>query len=158
MTRALENDGEADGMLVARGRRTAPQHPAGADCSWGPSTGEAMAGVRPGVLRTALLVLLAERDSHGYDLAPRLSELGVAADMGSLYRTLRSLDRQGDVRSAWDTSSQGPARRIYALTADGRRLLGQALVGLEEHSLTVARLLRRSQQTNITALPVRQGA
>ena len=99
----------------------------------------------PGTLRTALMVLLTEGDCHGYELAPRLAELGVEADTGALYRTLRSMDHKGDVRSAWDTSARGPARRVYALTAEGRRVLATALAGLEEHSLTITRLLGHAE-------------
>lgn len=103
-------------------------------------------GGGPAVLRTALLVLLAERDSHGYDLAPRLAELGLAPDMAALYRTLRSMDHRGELRSAWDASSHGPARRVYALTEEGRRRLQRALDGIEAHSLTIERLLARSRR------------
>jgi DNA-binding PadR family transcriptional regulator len=42
------------------------------------------------------------------------------ADPGMLYRTLRQLEELGAVRSAWDTSGRGPARRVYELTAIGR--------------------------------------
>jgi len=93
------------------------------------------------------LVLLAERESHGYDLAPRLAELGLAPDKGALYRTLRSMDHGGELRSAWDaSSSHGPARRVYGLTEEGRRRLQRALDGMEAHCVTIERLLLRSHR------------
>ncbi len=97
------------------------------------------------MLRTALLALLAEGESHGYDLAPRLSEFGLAPDMPALYRTLRSMDRSGDVRSEWTASSRGPARRVYRLTDEGKRRLERALDGVEEHRVSIERLLRHSR-------------
>ncbi|MDQ3980396.1 MAG: PadR family transcriptional regulator [Actinomycetota bacterium] len=103
-------------------------------------------GGGPAVLRTALLVLLAERESHGYDLASRLAELGLAPDTAALYRMLRSMDHRGELCSAWDASSHGPARRVYALTDEGRGRLQRALDGIEAHSLTIDRLLRRSRR------------
>lgn len=66
------------------------------------------------------------------------------------------MKHNGDVRSAWDTSTRGPARRVYALTAEGRRLLANALAGMEEHSLTITRLLRHAQACTAAA-PARQG-
>jgi PadR family transcriptional regulator PadR len=69
-------------------------------------------------LRSALLGLLAEQDGHGYELAERLSGLGIEPGLASLYRTLRRMDRAGEVRSAWAVSS-GPARRVYTPTAAG---------------------------------------
>jgi DNA-binding PadR family transcriptional regulator len=46
-------------------------------------------------------------------------------DMGNLYRVLRALEEDGLVRSEWEADAPGPARRIYELTADGRRLLDE---------------------------------
>ena len=99
---------------------------------------------RAAVLRTGLLVLLDERAGHGYELAPRLAELGIEADMGALYRTLRAMDRRGEVRSFWDGPVRGPARRVYRLTDEGRRLLHQSLERIEEQRLTLTRLLLRT--------------
>jgi DNA-binding PadR family transcriptional regulator len=96
------------------------------------------------VLAAALLVLLAERESHGYELAGRLSEIGIVADKGALYRMLRAMDRSGEVRSFWDASSRGPARRVYAPTEEGLGWLRVALARMEEHGTTVGRLLHRA--------------
>jgi PadR family transcriptional regulator PadR len=110
-----------------------------------PAMARTPAGPGPVVLRTALLVLLAEGDSHGYGLARRLAEVGVARDLPAVYRTLRLMDHRGELRSAWDaSSSRGPVRRIYGLTDAGRSLLQRELAGIEEHSVTLARLLTRS--------------
>jgi len=104
------------------------------------------------------LVLLAERESHGYDLAPRLAELGLTPDRAALYRTLRAMDRRGELRSAWDASSRGPARRVYGLTDEGRRLLRRALDGMEAHCVTIDRLLLLSGRgAGSEAAAVRRG-
>lgn len=67
-----------------------------------------------------LLLLLRERPSHGYELVDRLRTLGLAeGDSGGIYRTLRSLERQGLARSVWRSSAAGPARRTYHLTPEG---------------------------------------
>ncbi len=44
-------------------------------------------------------------------------------DRGSVYRTLRQLEKDGLVTSGWDTSKDGPARRLYTLTDSGRLYL-----------------------------------
>jgi PadR family transcriptional regulator PadR len=41
---------------------------------------------------------------------------------GTVYPILARLDRDGLVRSEWVESDQGPPRKYYALTAEGRRL------------------------------------
>lgn len=101
-------------------------------------------GRRPAMLRTAMLVLLAEGPTHGYDLLARLAGLGLGAERGALYRTLRSMDAYAEVRSWWDSSSMGPDRRIYSLTAEGRRRLSDDLDELRGQEAMIAVLLDRS--------------
>jgi poly-beta-hydroxybutyrate-responsive repressor len=73
----------------------------------------------------ALLLLLSEHPAHGYELLETLPALtgGRPVEMGNLYRLLRSLEEEGIVVSEWDASAPGPAKRRYALTDDGVRLL-----------------------------------
>jgi poly-beta-hydroxybutyrate-responsive repressor len=83
-------------------------------------------------LQPCLLLLLAERSDHGYDLASRLRELHVAeGDPGAVYRALRGLERHGLVRSTWQTSDAGPARRTYRLTPAGLADLDRQMALLE---------------------------
>lgn len=80
----------------------------------------------------ALLILLAERPTHGYELLERLPELlgGDRVDVGNLYRVLRGLEEEGLVTSEWRGDLPGPAKRTYALTAEGRALLDAWLEAL----------------------------
>ncbi|MBA2558838.1 MAG: helix-turn-helix transcriptional regulator, partial [Propionibacteriales bacterium] len=86
-------------------------------------------GMPRNYLRPCLLLLLAEGTSHGYELLDQVAALGLErADPGRLYRCLRAMDEEGLVRSLWEPSATGPARRTYALTDDGREWL-HALAG-----------------------------
>jgi poly-beta-hydroxybutyrate-responsive repressor len=79
-------------------------------------------------LRPCLLLLLREHPAHGYELLERLGAFGFdRSDPGGLYRTLRALEDDGLVHSAWEKSAAGPDRRIYELTrAGGEELHRQA--------------------------------
>lgn len=91
-----------------------------------------------GVMPTAVLLLVAEKEGHGYDLAGRLADLGFnpPLDTGGLYRTLRALEGDGFLRSSWDESERGPARRVYQVTRSGRRHLADTMgLLLEEAQL-----------------------
>jgi PadR family transcriptional regulator, regulatory protein PadR len=96
----------------------------------------------------ALLLLLRERPAHGYDLLERLPELTGEArvEMGNLYRLLRALEEEGLVSSEWDASSPGPAKRRYAITADGERLLGHWVDALRRSQDRTARFLERYEE------------
>ena len=77
------------------------------------------------MLATSLLAFLKSYNAYGYQLAQRLTEAGLPqSDSGTVYRTLRQLEGSGFVSSFWDTSENGPARRMYTLTAAGELFLG----------------------------------
>ena len=87
-------------------------------------------------LRPCLLLLLREQPAHGYELLERLTVFGFGRDdPGGLYRTLRALERDGHVQSAWEPSLTGPDRRMYQLTRLGMEQLhanAQAFVATRE--------------------------
>ena len=75
-----------------------------------------------------LLILQEEEKSYGYDLADKLAGFALTdarVERASLYRTLRGLEENGYVTSEWDVEGAGPARRVYALTDNGRLRLQQ---------------------------------
>ena len=76
-------------------------------------------------LRPGILVLLKERQSHGYELAARLAEMGFdQRDVTSVYSILRRMQEEFLVDSYWDSGPRGgPPRRVYKLAPDGDRYL-----------------------------------
>ncbi len=104
-------------------------------------------GLPRNYLRPCLLLLLAEGASHGYELLDQVAALGVdRVDPGGLYRCLRAMDEEGLVRSEWEPSTSGPARRTYALTEDGRVWLHAAAGSLAEVSRVLGGYRRRYQK------------
>jgi PadR family transcriptional regulator PadR len=78
-------------------------------------------------LEPALLALLRERPTHGYELIAQLPALlgTERVDVGNVYRALRALEERGLVTSEWRDDLPGPAKRSYAITDDGRRALAR---------------------------------
>ena len=70
-----------------------------------------------------MLVFLARGSGYGYAIADQLSEQALHVEKTIVYRALRGLERDGDVTSRWIESRHGPQRRLYSLTAAGRRTL-----------------------------------
>lgn len=84
-------------------------------------------------LQPQLLMALLKKPAHGYELMERLAgEDGAVVDPGLLYRTLRQLEEEGLVRSAWNTDGGGPARRLYETTPEGREYLGAWTVNIRQ--------------------------
>ena len=78
-----------------------------------------------GFVQPRLLLQLVKKPAHGYELMEALSAAAddPVPDPGTLYRTLRALEEDGLVRSAWETGESGPARRVYELTDQGVEFL-----------------------------------
>jgi poly-beta-hydroxybutyrate-responsive repressor len=81
-----------------------------------------------------LLFFLSQQSSYGYELMEKLDQFGfqkTKPDPAMVYRTLRSLEKEGCVVSKWDTKGTGPAKRNYELTPKGLSLLHAWADGIE---------------------------
>lgn len=76
-------------------------------------------------IQPCLLLLLHEKEAHGYELLENLVHFGFEKELdpGMVYRNLRKLEEEDAVSSNWDTGGPGPARRVYALTPHGQELI-----------------------------------
>ena len=100
-------------------------------------------------LEPSLLLLLSKKTSYGYDLIERLKELGFhkeSVDIGSVYRTLRKLEKEGFVRSAWQGNKGRRKKRNYTVTPQGLRLLAQWTERIKERKRALAKFVRIYQQ------------
>jgi DNA-binding PadR family transcriptional regulator len=76
-------------------------------------------------LRRGAIVLAAlsqlKSPQYGYSLRQALAVRGMEIEEGTLYPLLRRLESQGLLQSEWRIED-GPPRRYYALSANGKRL------------------------------------
>jgi DNA-binding PadR family transcriptional regulator len=116
------------------------------------------------LLQPAAMAVLAAEPLHGYSIAERLQSLAVCQghrpDPTGLYRLLKSMEKEGLVVSSWDLADSGPARRRYALTAQGRACLNRWKRTLDLYHQAVGELLavltRPPRQTRKPAAAKRQ--
>src|SRR5690606_11473894 len=81
-----------------------------------------------------MLLHLREWNTHGYELMEKITKFGVESlDHGNFYRLLRQLEKDNLVTSVWDTSSGGPAKRIYSITEAGEQYLDMWANSLSEY-------------------------
>lgn len=91
-------------------------------------------------LASWLLLLLRNWSAHGYQLIQTLTAMGLGlVDPATVYRTLRQLEREGLIQSAWDSAESGPARRTYTLTDAGQEYLTLWSHQLEQYQTVLNR-------------------
>jgi poly-beta-hydroxybutyrate-responsive repressor len=91
-------------------------------------------------LASWLLLLLRNWNAHGYQLIQTLTAMGLGfVDPATVYRTLRQLEREGYIHSAWDPGESGPARRMYSLTDAGLAYLDVWARQLEQYQSVLTR-------------------
>lgn len=80
--------------------------------------------VRKGLLEVCILNALVAEERYGYDLVKTLVAIpGLGVTEGTLYPLLSRLRMQGLITARLEESSEGPARKYYSLTKEGRKLV-----------------------------------
>ena len=95
--------------------------------------------MRRGVVVLAVLSRL-RKPEYGYSLRQALIERGMPIEEGTLYPLLRRLEEQGLLTSEWRLE-EGPPRRYYVLSAEGRAHYDALTVTWRDLVATANRLL-----------------
>jgi len=98
------------------------------------------------ILRPSLLVLLSEKESHGYELYDQLSDFGFESqrlDSSVVYRDLREMEESGLIDSYWDDDSRGPKRRVYRILEEGSVCLAEWMNVLDSIQEQINQLIKR---------------
>ncbi len=91
-----------------------------------------------------MLMALRQWNSYGYELMVKTAAVGEdAINPGTVYRTLRQMEKNGDVESTWDTTKTGAARRTYSITDAGEAYLDLWMDSLRQSQLNMDAFLRR---------------
>ncbi len=85
----------------------------------------AKAQMRKGILEYCILLILERGDAYASDIIQRLKESQMIVVEGTLYPLLTRQKNSGLLSYRWEESTQGPPRKYYALTDDGRKFLGE---------------------------------
>jgi len=69
------------------------------------------------------MALVQQTPRYAFEMIEALGQTGMLTTEGTLYPLLSRLRRDGLVKTEWRESTDGPPRRYYELTAEGRRAL-----------------------------------
>jgi PadR family transcriptional regulator PadR len=101
-------------------------------------------------MEVCLLLLLYEEAGHGYGFIEQLSYFGFSEEqlnVGTLYRTLRKMEKEGSVISVWEEGGQGPKKRVYKITDNGKRELGNWIQFLKDRKARIDKLIKKYESS-----------
>ncbi|RKY44343.1 MAG: PadR family transcriptional regulator [Candidatus Omnitrophota bacterium] len=99
-------------------------------------------------IQPSLLLFLLKKPSYGYELMENLRKTGFheeSIDIGAVYRTLRSLEKEGFVKSIWQRKKKR-RKRIYKITSRGKALLRAWVKRIEERKKALERFIKFYQK------------
>lgn len=79
--------------------------------------------MRKGILDYCILAILASDDSYAPAIIAELKKAEMIVVEGTLYPILTRMKNAGYLTYRWEESPQGPPRKYYTLTTEGREYL-----------------------------------
>jgi PadR family transcriptional regulator PadR len=104
-------------------------------------TAPLMAQMRKGAIEYCVLALLRHDERYGFELVRELSAAELVTSEGTIYPLLSRLRKDGLVETTWRESTQGPPRRYYRLTTQGKASLEAFIDQWQQFSKAVGRIL-----------------
>jgi len=97
-----------------------------------------------GNLPGLILAVLEHAPLHGYGIAREIEKRSMDAlsfGEGTLYPALKLLERDDLIAASWNTEVKGPARKVYSLTANGKKELEKFRKAWREYTQSVDRVI-----------------
>ncbi len=83
------------------------------------------AQMRKGILEYCILQILSKKPSYASDIIADLKTAQMIVVEGTLYPLLTRLKNDGYLSYRWEESIQGPPRKYYELTENGKQFLSE---------------------------------
>ena len=104
------------------------------------------AQMRKGILEYCILCVLSDGDAYASDIIARLKKAQMIVVEGTLYPLLTRQKNAGLLAYRWEESTQGPPRKYYTITGEGKRFLNDLDSSWQELVDSVNQL-RNNRQT-----------
>lgn len=82
--------------------------------------------LKKGILELCVLAVLDKKDYYGYELVDEISK-NIEISDGTIYPLLRRLNQEGYFVTYLQESQEGPPRKYYRLTEQGRSIKNELL-------------------------------
>jgi PadR family transcriptional regulator PadR len=90
------------------------------------------AQMRKGILEYCILSVLSKNSCYASDIIKELKEAKVIVVEGTLYPLLTRQKNAGLLSYRWEESQQGPPRKYYELTSEGKEYLADLDISWDE--------------------------
>ncbi|RYL88870.1 PadR family transcriptional regulator [Sporolactobacillus sp. THM19-2] len=100
---------------------------------------------KKGVLELCVLILIADKDQYGYELAQNISDKIEVAE-GTLYPLLRRLTKEGYLSTYLSESTEGPPRKYYSITEKGESYMKTLIREWKQFSKAVDQFIKGVQR------------
>ncbi len=98
--------------------------------------------IRRGVVELCLLKAVKEQEGYGYEIIQRVkAQSGIELTESTVYPMLTRLANQGLLVTRQEPSPQGPSRRYFRLTSDGKRKYEDMLVHWKSFTESVSQMI-----------------
>lgn len=81
------------------------------------------AQIKKGILEMCILYKLSRQDYYGYPLMQEMKEVFSEVNESTFYAILRRLHKEGKTSSYLGKESDGPQRKYYTISEEGRKSL-----------------------------------
>lgn len=98
--------------------------------------------LRKGFLAYCVLAVCSNKARYTGDIISRLQDAELMVVEGTVYPLLNRLQKDGLLQYKWQESEQGPPRKYYSLTADGRAVME----ALKKHIKTLNATLKKLEK------------
>ena len=95
-----------------------------------------------GTLEGCVLAILRQEERYGYEISQNLEHYGFGRiPEGTVYPLLLRLEKRGAITASYRASAEGPQRKYYALTDQGRAELAEFFRHYRELTRAVDQLI-----------------
>ena len=101
--------------------------------------------MRKGMLEYCIMLLLRDKPCYSSDIIRKLQEADLLVVEGTLYPLLSRLKKDGILTYEWKESTQGPPRKYYVLSDDGKLTLAALDAAWSELENTVQQLKKNNE-------------
>lgn len=98
------------------------------------------AQMRKGILEYCILLIIAGEDSYVQDIINKLKTSKMLVVEGTIYPLLTRLKNMGLLAYRWEESTQGPPRKYYSITDDGKAFLRELETSWNELTAAIENL------------------